>query len=168
MPNEPKKPIIQENSHSPMNPIARHNARRYALQAMYQWQLAGTPITDIEAEFVQYHIDKRADKKLDLIYFKELIHGIPKHQHEIDHAMQPFLDRPFHEIDPVELAVLRLAIYELIKRPDVPYRVIINEALELAKKFGSIEGYKFVNGILDRIAKKARFTEIRAQKSYKD
>lgn len=159
MPNEPKQnPSTTENSN--INPIARHNARRYALQAMYQWQLARTPLDEIEAEFLHYHIDK----KLDLEYFKELIHGVPKHQHEIDREMQFFLDRSMHEIDPIELAVLRLAIYELMKRPDVPYRVIINEALELTKKFGSIEGYKFVNGILDRIAKKNRMTETKMDK----
>jgi N utilization substance protein B len=159
MPNEPKQTLIttENDTRHTINPIARHNARRYALQAMYQWQLANTPIQEIEAEFLNYHIEK----KLDLEYFKELIHGVPKHQHEIDNEMQPFIDRSLHEIDPIELAVLRLAIYELIKRPDVPYRVIINEALELTKKFGSIEGYKFVNGILDRIAKKNRVAEIK-------
>lgn len=155
MPNDPK-----QNSTAPenevINPIARHNARRYALQAMYQWQLSGTPIDAIEAEFLRYHIDK----KLDLPYFKELIHGISKNQATIDNEMSPFLGRSLQEIDPIELAVLRLAIYELINRPDVPYRVIINEALELTKKFGSIEGYKFVNGILDRVAKKCRTAEI--------
>ncbi len=159
MPNEPKQNLTTHES-STINPIARHNARRYALQAMYQWQIAGTLINDIETEFLHYHIDK----KLDLHYFKELIHGVPKHLHEIDGAMQPFLGRSLHEIDPVELAVLRLAIYELIKRPDVPYRVIINEALELTKKFGSVEGYKFVNGILDRVAKKNRVEEIKMGK----
>jgi len=155
MPNEPKQSSITQESNA-INPIARRNARRYALQAMYQWQIAGTSIDQIESEFLHYHIDK----KLDLAYFKELVHGVPKHQHEIDHEMQLFLGRPLHEIDPIELAVLRLATYELIKRPDVPYRVIINEALELTKKFGSIEGHKFVNGVLDRIAKKNRVTEI--------
>lgn len=155
MPNEPKQDQVTLESKA-INPIARHNARRYALQAMYQWQLAGTSIQDIETEFLHYHIDK----KLDLEYFKELIHGVPKHQHEIDREMQVYLGRPLQEIDPIELAVLRLAIYELMKRPDVPYRVIINEALELTKKFGSVEGHKFVNGVLDRVAKKNRMTEI--------
>lgn len=139
-----------------MKPIERHNARRYALQAMYQWQLADASLTDIEFEFLKY----RVDKKIDLDYFKELLHGIPKYQDEIDREMQPFLARSLTEIDPVELAVLRLAIYELIKRLDIPYRVIINEALELTKKFGSIEGHKFVNGVLDRIAKKNRLAEL--------
>ncbi len=159
MPNELKPSTIKlENKMT--NPIARHNARRYALQAMYQWQLAGTSIQEIESEFLRYHITK----KLDIDYFKELIHGVPKHQHEIDREMQGFLGRPLNEIDPIELSVLRLAIYELIKRLDVPYRVVINEALELTKKFGSIEGHKFVNGILDRIAKKNRATEIALRK----
>ncbi len=155
MPNEQMQNTTPENN--AINPVARHNARRYALQAMYQWQIAHTSLADIEAEFLKYHIDK----KLDLAYFKELLHGVPTHQQEIDQAMQPFLVRPLQEIDPVELAVLRLAIYELIKRPDVPYRVIINEALELTKKFGSIEGHKFVNGILDKIARKNRALEIK-------
>jgi N utilization substance protein B len=146
--------------HEAMNPVARHNARRYALQAMYQWQLSDATIEHIENEFLRYHIDK----KLDLAYFKELIHGVPKHQHEIDKEMQPFIGRLLVEVDPVELAVLRLSTYELIKRLDVPYRVIINEALELTKKFGSVEGYKFVNGVLDRIAKKNRHVEISMQK----
>lgn len=155
MPNE-----LKPNQTTPgnnVNPIARHNARRYALQAMYQWQLAGTSIEIIETEFMRFHIDK----KLDLPYFKEILHGVPKHQQEIDQEMKPFLERNLNEIDPVELAVLRIAIYELMKRPDVPYRVIINEALELTKKFGSIDGYKFVNGILDRVAKKMRLDEVK-------
>lgn len=134
----------------------RHNARHYALQAMYQWQVAGAPIADIEQEFVSSHIDK----KIDLAYFKELIHNIPTQKETIDAAIKPFMNRSMSDIDPVELAVLRVATYELLNRPDVPYRVVINEALQLTKKFGSIEGYKFINGILDRIAKASRVVEI--------
>lgn len=148
----------QNNEHEKnvSTPAARHNARRYALQAMYQWQLAGTALDIIEAEFLRFHIDK----KFDLEYFKELIHGVPENKIELDKEIREFTARPLTEIDPVELAVLRIAIHELLKRPDVPYRVIINEALELTKKFGSVEGYKFVNGILDRIAKKNRKVEM--------
>ena len=158
MPNEPKQTLttVENNNHNTINPIARHNARRYALQAMYQWQISHAALTDIEYEFLRYQIDK----KVDLEYFKELLHGIPNQQVEIDAAMQPFLGRDLAEIDPIELAVLRLAIYELIKRPDVPYRVVINEALQLTKKFGSVDGYKFVNGILDKVARVLRATEI--------
>lgn len=150
MQNEPKQPMT-----STLDPQARHHARHYAIQAMYQWQLTQAPLSEIEYEFVRYQIDK----KVELDYFKELIHGIPNHQEEIDREIRAFIDRPFNEIDLVELAVLRLAIYELLKRLDIPYRVIINEALQLTKKFGSVEGYKFVNGILDKVAKKNRIHE---------
>lgn len=149
-----QNPATPENN--AVSPVARRNARRYSLQALYQWQIAKTPISEIEGEFLRYHIDK----KIDLDYFKEIIHGVPENKNEIDDEMKPFLNRSLQDIDPVELSVLRIAIYELLKRPDVPYRVIINEALELTKKFGSIEGHKFVNGLLDRIAKKTRADEI--------
>jgi len=144
--------------HNQINPIARHNARRFALQAMYQWHLTGANVVDIENEFLLHHISK----KVDVDYFKNLIHGVTKHQHEIDQQITPFLNRSLKEIDPIELSVLRMAIFELLKHNDIPYRVIINEALELTKKFGSVDGYKFINGILDRAAKKIRTNEINA------
>jgi transcription antitermination protein NusB len=158
MQNENQNPPNENNS--PLNPIARRNARRYALQALYQWQMAGANMHDIESEFFRYHIDKPLDKA----YFNELIYGILEEKSSIDDTMQPFLGRPLNELDPIELAVLRVATYELLKRPDVPYRVIINEALELTKKFGSVEGHKFVNGVLDRIARKIRSVEINMKK----
>lgn len=146
-----------------MNPTARRHAREYALQAMYQWQIAASSLADIEAEFLVHHIKQ----KTDLEYFKELIHAIPSQFDELDNHMAPFLNRPIQELDPIELAILRLGIYELANRLDIPYRVSINESLELAKKFGSIEGYKFVNGILDQVARKLRSTEKNAEKKKK-
>jgi N utilization substance protein B len=143
-----------------MNPAARRHARQYALQAMYQWQLSGAPIAEIELEFQLEHIQE----KTDLPYFKELIYEIPAQITELDNLMQPFLKRPLLELDPIELAVLRLGTYELAKRLDIPYRVAINESLELAKKFGSVEGYKFVNGVLDQLARKLRQIEINAKR----
>src|SRR5690242_7715459 len=110
-----------------MNPTARRHARQYALQAMYQWQISAAPIADIELEFLISHIKE----KTDLDYFKELIHAIPKQCDQLDHCMQPYLSRPLSELDPIELAILRLSMYELIHRLDIPYRVSINEALEL-------------------------------------
>lgn len=160
MPNEQNPNQSTTENNNVIHPIARRNARSYVLQAMYQWQMTNAPISDIEQEFLQYQIDK----KFDLVYFKELLHGIPACKDEIDLEIKQFLGRNMAEIDPIELAVLRLATYELLKRPDVPYRVVINEALELTKKFGSIEGYKFVNGVLDRIAKKVRSVEINIPK----
>ena len=143
-----------------MNPTARRHARQYALQAMYQWQISSAPIDEIELDFLVHHIKQ----KTDVDYFKELIHGIPKSCDTLDHHMIPFLSRPIDELDPIELAILRLGIYELVNRLDVPYRVVINEALELTKKFGSVEGYKFVNGILDQTARTLRTDEIKADK----
>jgi N utilization substance protein B len=156
------KPDNQQETRA-LNPVARRNARRYALQAMYIWNMKHDPIIDLEKEFVQYHINKEYDHA----YFKELIYGIPKQVSEIDNEIIPNLGRSIEEINPIEHAVLRVAIYELLYRPDVPYRVVINEALELTKKYGSAEGHKFVNGILDRIAKKIRQTEIGMDKKEK-
>lgn len=143
-----------------MNPTARRNARHYALQAMYQWQLSGAPINEIENEFLLHQIKK----KTDLEFFKELIHSVPKQFDELDEHMSPFLNRSIEELDPIELAILRLGIYELKNRLDIPYRVVINESLEMTKKFGSIEGFKFVNGILDQVARKLRSHEVAANK----
>lgn len=148
---------LENNPHpKALDPAARTYARQYALQAMYQWQLTHTPIKELEIEFLHFRIDKKFDQD----YFKTLIHGVIETIDEVDEAIQPFLGRKQQDIDPIELAVLRLATYEILKRIDVPYRVVINEALKLTKKFGSIEGYRFVNGVLDRIAKKARSIEI--------
>lgn len=159
MPNEQNQnPATPENN--AINPVARHNARRYALQAMYQWQIANTPLSDIENEFLHYHIDK----KLDFAYFKELLHGVPGHVRELDEAMMPYLGRPKSEIDPIELSVLRLSTYELLKHPEIPYRVIINEGLELCKKFGTVQGHKFVNAVLDKLARKVREVEVNMKK----
>lgn len=143
-----------------MNPTARRNARQYALQAMYQWQMSGSTPVEIELDFIARQIKH----KTDIDYFKELIQTIPKIHEELDNNMAPYLNRPLLELDPIELAILRIGMYELSKRLDVPYRVAINEALELAKKFGSIEGYKFVNGVLDRAARDLRIDEIKAYK----
>lgn len=144
-----------------MNPTARRFARQYALQALYQWQIAHTLPADIEEQFL---VHQQMSKKTDLAYFKDLVHAIPEYHEELDQHMIPFLSRPIEELDPIELCILRLSIYELAKRLDVPYRVVINEALELTKKFGSIEGYKFVNGILDHVARKLRTHEMAVEK----
>lgn len=144
-----------------MNPTARRYARQYAVQAIYQWQIAHTLPADIESQFLTY---QQMSKKTDMLYFKELVHAIPRLADELDQHIIPFLDRPLDELDPIELAILRLSTFELAKRLDIPYRVTINEALELTKKYGSVEGFKFVNGVLDHVAKKLRPQEIAANK----
>jgi N utilization substance protein B len=139
-----------------MNPTARRQARHYALQAMYQAHVSGHTAREVEEQFLLHQIKK----KVDLDYFKELLHACLEKQEELDAQMTPFLKRPVRELDPVELSILRLSIYELAHRLDIPYRVVINEALELAKKFGSVEGFKFVNGVLDQVARKLRIVEV--------
>ena len=135
-----------------MKPQARRKARSLALQAIYQWQLVADDIVNIKMQFV----DKINSKKVDAEYFNDLLDGVIKNVGAIDEVIMPLLDRKIKDLDAVELAVLRLATYELMMRLDVPYKVVINEALELTKNFGSIEGYKYVNGVLDKIARGSR------------
>lgn len=128
-------------------PGARRYARRFAVQALYQWQLTQLPVNDITAQFLasdQAH-------KMDQVYFQELFKGIIDNVAEVDEIVVPYLDRPIEQLDPVELAILRLGCFEIAKRMDVPYRVVINEALELAKLFGAVESHKYINGVLDQL-----------------
>lgn len=138
-----------------VNPRDRRWARRLCLQALYQWEITHEDIAVIETQFLQ---DENIDR-VDLAYFKELMSGVIEQLELIHSYIKRYVDRPVSEIDPIELSVLRISIYELLKRPDVPYKVIVNEALELAKAFGATDGYKFVNGILDKVAREVRRDE---------
>ncbi len=134
----------------------RSQARQHAVQAIYQWQLTGNDILDIERQFLQEH----AAESFEVSYFKELLHGVPANLTDLDEQLSPSLDRAIESVDPVERAILRLGAYELAHHPEVPYRVVINEAVELAKLFGAEQGHKYVNGVLDKLAKKARAAEM--------
>ena len=140
---------------------ARHLARKRAVQALYMWGMTGDDVSDIEAQFML----EQDMKNTDIKYFKELLHQVPAHVQELDDHITPLLDRPFSELDPVECAIMRLGIYELQHRIDIPYKVVINEAVELTKIFGAEEGHKYVNSILDKAAKKLRSIEVSAKKS---
>jgi len=136
-------------------PGKRAWARRCAAQALYQWQLTGQEPTRIATQFL-------ADQdlgKADPDYFRELVTQVPAHVEQIDIALTPFLDRPMLQVDPVERAILRLAGYELTRRPDIASRIVINEAVELAKVFGAEQGHRFVNGVLDKVARATRPAE---------
>jgi len=138
----------------------RRAARSLAMQALYQWHMAGHALNEIEAQF-------RVDNDFSAVdgaYFREILHGVPHLKTELDELIEPCLDRPLAELDPVELAILRLSTYELLKRVDVPYRVVINEGIELAKVFGATDGHKFVNGVLDKLAPRLRAAEVRGGK----
>ena len=125
------------------------------MQALYQWDLSGSNLSEIEVQFLQDEDFSKADKD----YFHELLHEIPARLDEVEQAFTSYLDRPLGEIDPVERAVLRMARYELLARIDVPYKVIINESVNLTKKFGAEQAYKYINGVLDQTARRLRAVE---------
>jgi len=138
----------------------RRAARKLAMQALYQWYMAKQSLNEIEAQF---RVDNDFSD-VDAAYFREILHGVPAKKVEIDAALTPCLDITIEALDPVELAVLRLSTWELIDRIDVPYRVVINEGIELAKVYGSTDGHKFVNGVLDKLAPRLREVEVKAHK----
>lgn len=137
---------------------ARSLARHKAVQALYQWQVSQQDAGSIDAQF---HEDQDL-RKVDVAYFQELLHQIPKHLGELDAGIAPLLDRGLSEVDPVERVILRIGAYELQFRPDIPYRVVINEAIEMAKTFGGEQGHKYVNSVLDKLARKVRVSEMKA------
>lgn len=138
---------------------ARTNARKAAVQALYQWQMTGQNLSAIEMQFLEEERLKDAQKS----YFNELFHGIPKSLDVIDEALTQFVDRPVEAIDPVERAILRIGVYELMNRLDMPYRVVLNESINLAKCFGADGSHRYVNGILDKVAQQKRAAEIQAK-----
>ncbi|HTA65440.1 MAG TPA: transcription antitermination factor NusB [Xanthomonadaceae bacterium] len=144
-----------------IDPAARSRARRRALQALYAWQVSHSPIARVIEEF-QHEQDMEI---ADLAYFEDLVRGVGKHVDDLDVKLGAFLDRGIDVVDPIERAILRIAAYELLHRPDVPYRVIINEAIESAKRFGSDQGHTYVNGVLDKAASSWRATEAGASRT---
>jgi len=139
----------------------RRRARKAALQALYQWQVGGSNVSDIITQFEAEHPPGHLDRD----YFRDLVRGVTGRVGELDGLIEPFLSRPLAQVDPVELAALRIAAYELAHRPEIPYRVVINEAVDLAKTFGAEQGYRFVNGIVDKLAQRLRRVEIQAART---
>lgn len=128
--------------------VARARARRRAAQAIYAWQLSGSGMAAIIDQF-RHEQDMQI---ADLEYFEDLLRGVERECADLDIGLAPHLDRDVEQVDPIERAVLRLAAYELKCRPDVPYRVVLNEAIEVAKRFGADFGHTYVNGVLDKVA----------------
>ncbi len=138
-----------------MHAALRTRARRLAMQALYQWDLSGNDLAAIEVQFLEDEDFSKADKD----YFHELLHQVPARLDEVEQSFVPYLDRPVSELDPVERAVLRMASYELLARIDIPYRIIINESVNLTKKFGAEQAHKYINGVLDQAARELRAVE---------
>ncbi|WP_148861723.1 transcription antitermination factor NusB [Marinobacter fonticola] len=135
----------------------RRRARVLAMQALYHRHYSKSTVSNIEAEFM---VDNDMSK-IDSAYFRDLLRGVHREQADLDKTLEPYLDRPLHEVDPIELAIVRLGTYELKHRIDVPYRVVINEGIELAKRFGGTEGHRFVNSVLDKLSRRLRLAETR-------
>lgn len=137
---------------------ARELARQSALQAIYQWQVTGENLSEIERQFAEEHGLGNANRE----YFSAILHGLPAQIDVIDTALAEFVDRPVNEIDMIEKALLRVGTYELLFRLEVPYRYIINECINLTKEFGNFQSHKYINGILDKVARKHRAVEVAA------
>ncbi len=135
-----------------MKPTPRRKAREIAVQAVYSWQLTNNDISEVEANFLA----DNAKRRLDTDYFSVLLRGVAMKVSQIDDAIRPHVDRPLEEVDHVEKAILRVAIFELSDCLEVPYKVVINEAIELAKSFAADDSHKFVNGVLDKAVKNLR------------
>lgn len=136
---------------------SRHRSRELALQGIYQWRLTNDHPEQIEKQI-------RAEKKTgryDAEFFSKLLRGVLAQHAQLETTITTHLDRTVDELSPVEFSVLLIGAYELIHHPDIPYRVVINEAVELARTFGGTDGHKFVNGVLDKLATQVRAIEVR-------
>lgn len=127
----------------------RKNARKYALQALYSWKISNNNLHEIENHILE---DKNTSK-IDMEHFKKLTYEIPQNITKLNDIISPNLNIPIEKLDVIELIVLQIATFELTNCKEIPYKVVINEALELTKKFGATESHKFVNGVIDKIAK---------------
>jgi N utilization substance protein B len=158
----PANPVTQSFEAPAARPgrkTRRRLSRELALQGLYQWCLAGGTAESIEA---QLH-ETREFAKTDEAYFAGLLRGVLMDVPELEELIQPYLDRPMKELSPVEISILLMGTHELKSHPEMPYRAVINEAVELAKTFGGTHGHKYVNGVLDKLAAKLRTAEVRAR-----
>lgn len=134
----------------------KRKARKLALQALYQWHMSGSDLHEIEAQFRVIN----NMEKVDGDYFCRLLYGIPVHARDLEASILPFLDREVGGLNPIELTVLRIGSYELYHCPEIPYKVVLDEAISLTKEFGSQDGYRYVNGVLNNLAQQVRSVEI--------
>ena len=152
---QPVREAVMSQHPQGIDLAARSRARRRALQALYAWQMSGSHMNAVIDQF-RHEQDMEV---ADLEYFEDLLHGVENNVATLDECLRPHIDREVAQIDPIERAALRLAAYELKFRPDVPYRVVINEAIEVTKRFGADHGHSYVNGVLDKLAVDLRSVE---------
>lgn len=130
----------------------KQRARKLALQALYQWHMSGLELSEIDAQFRAINNMDRVDTD----YFSSLLYGVPHESPNLEALFSPFLDRRVNELNPIELTVLRLSTYELVHCPEIPYRIVLDEAINLTKAFGSQDGHRYVNGVLHNLSKQLR------------
>ncbi len=140
---------------------ARGKSRRLAMQAIYQWQMTGDSITDIKQQF----FEENNMSQLDATFFSESVSGVASSINELDPLLEKYMTRSVESVDPVERAILRLATHEFINRFDVPYKVVLNEAVNIAKEYCAENSHTFVNAVLDKVAKEIRSIEVQSNKS---
>lgn len=138
----------------------RQAARSICLQALYQWHMTGYSAVKVETQFLTDQDFRKADKRL----FSQLLHGVINRAETLDQLLIPYLDRSISELDPVELNIMRMGAFELSDSVNTPYRVVINECIELGKQFGATDGYKYINSIMDKLAHQIRGIEAKVQK----
>ncbi len=134
----------------------KRRARKLVVQALYQWLMSGSELYEIETQFRVANNMEKVDQE----YFCRLLHGVPEHVNALEEALLPFLDRPLQGLNPIELTVLRIGAFELFHCPEIPYRVVLDESISLTKEFGSQDGHRYVNGVLNNLAQKTRDVEI--------
>ena len=149
--NSPSEVLVDKQSIN-----AKRRARKFALQALYQWSMTGQDLYEIEAQFRAANSMERVDTD----YFCNILYGVPKHLETLETGIIAYLDRPIKDLNPVELSVMRLGAFELWHCLEIPYRVVLDESVSLAKEFGSQDGHRYVNGILNKVARVARALEI--------
>ena len=148
--------IFGENIVEKQSISGKRRARKMALQALYQWLMSGHELSEIEMQFrVANNMDRVDDE-----YFCRILYGVSQHLKSLEESFIPFLDRPLQGLNPIELTVLRLSAFELFHCPEIPYRVVLDESVSLAREFGSQEGHRYVNGVLNNLAKQVRAVEI--------
>ena len=143
---------------------SRRISREFVLQGLYAWLVGGADATLIAANLAEDEGFKRVDEA----WFRHILYGVLKDEDLLSSRIAPFLDRPLSELSPIERGILLIGAYELVHCPDVPYRVVINEGVELAKKYGGTDGHKYINGVLDKLAQEARATEIEHAKKLRE
>jgi transcription antitermination protein NusB len=152
----PDKPVKASGTRAPKPKSARRRSRELALQGLYQWLVSKEDTGAIQAQLA----DLEDYAKADMEHLEALLHSIPRHSETLHAALVDCLDRPLEQLSPVEHAAILIGAFELSAHPEIPYRVVINEAVELTKTFGGTDGFKYVNGVLDKLAPKLRPAEI--------